>query len=370
MRHCFLFLATGLFFAQTALGLIPDRRRLYEDRRENVYMVIPAVASLPGAGVFVGVLGSFSNLGGSGIDAAVTQAQTMGGDSDIYISAYALREVPLFLDGLTLEYWFGNIQLNEFNAYLPGRNSPDFTIPYTGKFKYYFLNPAYRFWERRINLTYNLVFFNGYAINEDGEDMLTGSHAASGNLLLDFTDDWVDPHKGLRLGYGVTLDAPSKSILGEDSKNTQAVESKNKDYSATLYIPTGDDVTWVAHQQWFTSSSGEGGWGGGAINLRGYPGGRWSDRYGKMQALEVRYTDHMSKEFDFVLAQGVLDGLQYAAFYEQGQVSPALDERLNQDLHRDYGVGMRALIDAIVLRLDLAFSEAGPQTHLTIDQPF
>ena len=75
-------------------------------------------------------------------------------------------------------------------------------------------------------------------------------------------------------------------------------------------------------------------------------------------------------KLDFLLAHGVLEGLQYALFYELGQVSPVENHLLYEDMHHSYGAGFRLLFRAIVLRLDLANSDEGVQTHLTINQPF
>ncbi|OGG97110.1 MAG: hypothetical protein A2527_13245 [Candidatus Lambdaproteobacteria bacterium RIFOXYD2_FULL_50_16] len=366
----FLLLASDLF------ALIPDRRRLFEDREENVYMLIPAIASLPGLGLFAGVLGSFSNIGGSGIDAAVTEANTFGSQSDIHIRAYALREVPLFINGLTVEYWFGDIKFADFYTYLPGRDSPDFVIPQTGKFKYYFLRPAYRLWQRRINLTYNLVFFKGFGVNGEGEEALAASHSASLDFLLDLTDDWVDPRRGIRMGYSQKLPAPTKSVLGKNSENSiqgYDQELTSKSYNLGLYIPFGNQATLALYEERFLTTGGEDSGqvvSGGSLRLRGYPAGRWSDRFGDTKIAEFRYNIPINYQIDSIFAKGRLDDLQWALFYEEGQVSPLNDRQLKENLHQSSGVGLRALIDAIVLRLDVATSEAGFQTHLTIDHAF
>ncbi|MDT8447401.1 MAG: hypothetical protein RRB13_10970 [bacterium] len=366
-------------FINDASAWIPDRRRLYEDRDENVYMVIPALASMPGVGVFVGVLGSFSNLWGSGVDAAVTEAQTVGNSdgtgSDIHIRAYALREVPLLIPGLTFEYWFGDIKFNDYYSYLPGRDSPNYLIPYTGEFNYYFLRPSYRLWERRFELSYNLVFFKGYEINSAGQEVLQASHAASGQIKLDFTDDWVDPHKGLRMTYSTNLRAPKKSILGTSNteEDPRSEQVKTHQYNLGLYLPWGEQTTLALYREWCSAQGLEESdqvITCGFLRLRGYPGGRWSDRFAQTKIAELRYSIPTNLDMDWLLVHGKLEGLQLAGFYEEGQVSPQDDERLTQDIHRSYGAGVRALIDAIVLRLDLGFSEEGPQTHLTIDHAF
>ncbi|OGH04000.1 MAG: hypothetical protein A2600_11525 [Candidatus Lambdaproteobacteria bacterium RIFOXYD1_FULL_56_27] len=370
-----LFCLTVQGFTAQGQFLVPERRRLFENRQENVYMVIPAVASLPGLGVFAGVLGSFSNIMGTGVDAAVTEARTFSGSSDIRVSAYALREVPLFVPGLTVEYWFGDIQFTDYFSYLPGRDSPNYLIPYTGKFKYYFFSPSYRLWERRIEINYNLVFFKGYSIDSSGQDTLQGAHSANGRLTLDLTDDWVDPAKGVRLSYSTSLTAPHSSPLGTDSSSSSALRSdlQTKSYHAGFYLPVYDRTTLALYQElsetWGKDAGNAQGFGGEA-RLRGYPAGRWTDRFAQTGIAEVRYTLPYNFEIESLLVHGHLDGVQLAAFAEQGQVSPTRDSSLWSNQHQSFGVGARLLIDAIILRLDLATADEGPQTHLTINHAF
>ncbi|MCP4754592.1 MAG: BamA/TamA family outer membrane protein [Proteobacteria bacterium] len=366
-----------LIVAGELFAIVPDRRRSFEDRRENVYMVIPAIASMPGAGVFAGVLGSFSNIAGTGIDAAVTQAETIGAESDIHMRAFAFREVPLLLPGLTIEFWFGDIKLNDYHSYLPGRNSPNFTVPYTGEFEYYFLRPVWRFWERRFSFHYSLVFFKGYTINDEGNDVESASHSARGTVIVDLTDDETDPRKGIRLRHTTTLKAPSRSVLGKDSESDSSEEEEDelirKEYELSVYVPITDRFTLVLYNQRFFAEGREDSddiVSGGSLNLRGYPGGRWSDRYGETNIVEGRYTIPTDLDMDVYLVHGVLEGIQLATFYEVGQVNPEQNGDLYKELHQSYGFGVRALLEAIVLRLDLAYSDEGNEVHLTIDQPF
>lgn len=39
-------------------------------------------------------------------------------------------------------------------------------------------------------------------------------------------------------------------------------------------------------------------------------------------------------------------------------------------MHSDYGVGLRVILQAIVVRFDIAVSDEGSQTALTVNQPF
>lgn len=362
--------------AGKAWALVPERRRDFDERRPNEYLILPAVASLPGIGIFVGVLSSFSNIAGSGIDAAVAVAESVD-ETDISVRVAALRDVPLPLPGMTFDYQYGNIKLGNFQTFLPGRDSPNFTIPITAEFDFQLIRPTIRLFERRFNLTYTLSYFKGFGFDEDGNEFPFSDHNASGALFLDFTDDVVDPHVGVRLTYETTLAAPKESILGT-SKNTGNIFGDDQEitvesYEVGIFIPQSEQVVWVWNNRYFQATGREESdvvISGGSPPLRGYPDGRWRDRYGVFSALEWRYTTETRVELDFILARGIVQGLQYALFYEVGQVSPTPGKLLYEDMHQSYGAGVRALFDAIILRLDVAQSDEGTQVHLTIGQPF
>lgn len=372
-------LALALLLASPAAALVPERRRDYEDRRPNEYLVVPAVASLPGVGVFAGVLASTSNVADTGIDAAATAAESID-DTDIGIRAVALRDVPLGVPGLTLGYQYADIRLGNFRTYLPGRDSPDFTIPVTARFYYQQVQPALRLWERRFNLTYQLGYLEGYELDEEGNEYRTASHSAGTGLLLDLTDDVVDPYRGVRFRYNRSLDAPSRTIFGETDVPADAELASDRGgivtdrFGLTGYAELIESrLIGVWDAEYFQARGREGSDDvvtGGSLPLRGYPEGRWSDRYGVFTGLELRYNLPAHRELDVVLARGRLVAHQFAAFYEVGQVSPTNDSTLYEDMRHSYGAGYRVLLEAIVLRLDLATSEEGLQPHLTAGHHF
>jgi hypothetical protein len=383
-RHrCARALAVGWLAAMLLTGLavptrgewVPERRRDYEQRRPNEYLIVPAIASLPGIGVFAGVITSGTNLGHSGIDLAATVARSID-NTDIDVQAIAVRDVPLIGHTLKLEYWHGHFRLGNFQAYLPGRDSPNYTIPITAEFNYQLLRPVLRFWERRLSLSYTLAYFDGFDFDEDGNEVPNAGHSASAEFLLDLTDDVVNPTRGFRFHYRTTLDAPTHTFFGRDRKPQGFIDGNDvtvESYELTGYIPLTRRLGLALDAQFFRAR-GEEGRGdviaGGSPPLRGYPEGRWSDRYGVFGAAEFRYTVPLNYDLDVYLARGIVEGLQFALFADAGQVNPKNNSSLFKDLHRSYGAGVRALFEAIVLRLDLAVSDEGLQTHLTIDQPF
>lgn len=354
----------------------PERRRNYEARAPNEYLIIPALASIPGAGVFAGVLASASNLGGTGVDVGGAVAQSIDG-TDIRIRAVALQNVPLYRPAFVLDYQVADIKLGNFQAYIPGRDSPNFTVPITAEFRFQMLRPRLVLWERRIQLSYTLGFFDGFDFDERGNEIPFAQHSARADMRLDFTDDVLDPRRGVRFGYGTTLDAPQHSILGDDSGRSSAFGNESsvrvEEYLLNGYIPLAEHWVLAWSNRYFAATGREDGdevVSGGSPPLRGYPGGRWSDRYGVFSGAEARYTIPLFRRLDFALARGILEGIQLAAFYEVGQVSPTRDHSLFEAMHHSYGGGVRALFSGVVVRLDLAGSDEGVQTHLTIDQPF
>ena len=373
-----LTLALCLLPVAAQADIVPERRRDYEDRLPNEYLIIPAVASLPGFGVFVGVLASGSNLFNTGMNFGAGLAESISG-SDIHLQVAALQEVPIWMRVLTFDYQYGDIKLGNYQAYVPGRDSPNFTFPVTQEFLFQMVRPTLRLWERRITVSYSLSFANGFNVDLNGNEIASRSHGAGANLALDFTDDVVNPVRGMRFEYQTSLTPPSSSFFGTDSDNSSALLAagrrrlNSETYTLTGYVPVTERFDLVGDAEYFQAlgDAGNAIVRGGSLPLRGYPANRWTDRYGVFGAVEARYTIPLHRPLEIpVLAHGIIEGLQLATFYEQGQVSPDKDGKLFTDMHSDYGLGVRIILQAIVVRFDIAVSDEGPQTALTVNQPF
>jgi hypothetical protein len=373
-----LALLLALPAAEAGADLVPERRRDYGERIPNEYLIIPAVASLPGFGVFVGVIASGSNIADTGVNVGGGLAESVSG-SDIHIQALAAQEIPVWRPALTLDYILADIKLGNYQSYLPGRNSPNFTFPVTQEFRFQMLRPTLRLWERRITLAYALGFAHGFNVDENGNEITSRSHSANGSAALDFTDDVVNPVRGLRFSYQTSLTPPTSSFFGTDSKNASALLAagrgnlRSEQYALTGYLPVADRLGLAVDAEFLQTlgASGSAVVAGGSIPLRGYPGGRWRDRYGVFGAVEARYTIPLNRRLDiWGLAHGIMEGLQFATFYEQGQVSPSRDELLFTGMHSDYGAGVRVLFQAIVVRFDIAIGGDVAQTALTVNQAF
>ena len=374
-----LLLAVALLLggAVAARAFPPQRRFEFEARRPNQYLVIPAVASLPGIGVFAGVILSASNVGDTGIELGGTYAESID-TTDIKVRALALREVPLLPSRmLTLEYQVADIKLGNFQNYLPGRNSPNFTIPVTGQLQFQLLRPTLNLFERRLKASYNLGFVNGFGFDTDGNELTTARHSSGFRLSVDLTDSEVNPKLGVYAAFSTSLDAPEVTIFGRNSIPLPVRRSDlglvQRRYMLGGYYPLRDDLTLAGSLQYFRTLGAEGSdevVSGGSPPLRGYPGGRWRDRFGVFLGGELRYAVPYSDMIDIYLARGFVEEFQIVGFYELGQVSPTENHLLFEDLHQSYGAGVRVAFDVIVLRFDLGLSDEGAESHLTIDQPF
>ena len=358
--------------------LVPERRRDYDSRPPNEYLVIPAVASLPGFGVFVGVIASGSNLLDSGMNVGAGGAESISG-SDIHLQAIAFQEIPIWQRTLTFDYQFADIKLGNLQGRVPGRDAPNFTYPITQEFFFQLVRPTLRLWERRITVAYSLGYVNGFNVDENGNEITSRNHSSSASLALDFTDDVVNPVKGARLSYQTSLTPPTSSFFGTNSGNARnllASRSANitrEQYELTCYVPVLERWDLVGDIQYFQAVGNSDGSivTGGSLQLRGFPGSRWSDRYGVMGALEARYTIPVFRRLEIpYLAHGIIEGLQLAGFYEQGQVSPTRDHSLFTSMHSDFGAGVRIILESVVVRFDVAHSDEATTTALTINQPF
>ncbi len=358
--------------------LVPDRIRDYDARPPNEYLVIPAVASLPGFGVFVGVIASGSNLLDTGMNVGAGGAESISG-SDIHLQAIAFQEIPIWKRTLTFDFQYADIKLGNLQGRVPGRDSPNFTYPITQEFLFQLVRPTLRLWERRITVAYTLGFVNGFNVDENGNEITSRNHTSNGSIALDFTDDVVNPVKGARFSYQTSLTPPNSSFFGTNSGNARNLLASRRanitseQFEMSGYLPVLERWDLAADLQFFQAIGDSDGAivPGGGLQMRGYPGNRWSDRYGIMGAVEARYTIPLNRRLDIPgLAHGIISGFQLATFYEQGQVSPSKDNSLFTSMHSDFGGGVRLILQSIVVRFDVALSDEGSQTALTINQPF
>lgn len=220
---------------------------------------------------------------------------------------------------------------------------------------------------------------------------------------LDWTDDRVDPRKGVRLVY-TYADSPARTSVSAD----YYVQS----YNATGYLPVLSNsmiafnwfeagatvrkqgntdldslidleearcvancdnatITDLATNQQTLNSYGSAGTLGGASRLRSYAGGRYSGAQLSFRAIEFRWnlTDE-NTPFDFYLIRDIRTGLQLAFFYEEGSVADTRSD-LWKEKRTSTGAGARVVTSSgFVYRFDVANGQEGSEVILFVDYPW
>lgn len=113
---------------------------------------------------------------------------------------------------------------------------------------------------------------------------------------------------------------------------------------------------------------------GGLDRMRGYPDGRFSDRSAVYYSAEYRHIPDWNPLRDcgwLNRRNARVQWLQYVTGLEIGRVADEFDLGI---LHTDMKVvglvGLRAMVNTLVVRADVGISDEGGAVQMTIDQPF
>jgi len=221
---------------------------------------------------------------------------------------------------------------------------------------------------------------------------------------LDFTDDRIDPRKGVRLEVSSRLPSDQQADYSEYFVN---------DYNLTTYLPmqkwdtlvfnlfyshalvtrkgladdillrqryglgcaSGDAACAAAEDKLINGLLANNRYGtasalGGTQRLRAYDNGRYFAGQALFYGVEYRWnlTDERTP-FNILVARGVRTGIQLAVFAERGMVSDNFSG-LFKDGRNSYGVGARLVLSGVIIRFDLAAGSEGPQSQLFITYPW
>lgn len=113
---------------------------------------------------------------------------------------------------------------------------------------------------------------------------------------------------------------------------------------------------------------------GGLDRMRGYPEGRFHDRSAVYYAAEYRHMPHWNplKNFGWLNRRNAhVQWLQYVAGLEVGRVADAFEiDELHTDMKVAGLLGVRAMVNTLVVRADVGITAEGGAVQMTIDQPF
>lgn len=395
-------------------------RRKEQFSKEPAYLIVPSPYSVPGIGEGVLFIIFGSNILGTNLDVAGTVSQgDIEGTAAGFLDLHLLSET-LILDGGTASITKATVDY----YYTRGIDSDksDFFSFEIADVESRGGQLTLSFWERRLEFTLQ-HYISSQKIkkvrNSDGDVLLElnldeqdASEVAqtSYQLVLDYTDDKLDPRRGLRL-----------QVNYEDSPATNSGESAYNvfDYIFTAYIPTGNISTWafnyfrsdayvreqgetdltalrenygtscdftetgeeksecevteslflesqVARNRYGTATSL-----GGSLRLRSYPQVRFQGAHSRFWGTEFRF--NLTEEFtpfNFYFMKDVKTGVQLAFFAERGTVADLVGD-LWKETRSSYGFGARMLSGSgFVYRFDLAFGKEGMQTSILYTYPW
>lgn len=404
-----------LVFSTTALAdqsWYPERRRTQFQRTPG-YIAIPFLFNLPGVGFGYGVLGAATNIYESCTDVS---AMVFTGEVDG--AAAAVDSVHILPERLIFDA--GGVFLRKAAVEVYGDRSmssgkDDFSIAEFKDTYYAGTRLTATFLDRRAE---------GYAGFYQGSTKLKSVRDNEGELVVeargsaretvntyvlgaraDFTDDYMDPRRGVRLDASawytppeadgpdyVKLDANFTGYVPIGGHSTMVFNYFRSD---ALVLAEGEtDPARIAEEQGLDCSSlsspadrkkcedfiaftvaenkyGSASMLGGNQRLRGYKEGRFRAAHSQSLGAEMRLnlTDE-NTPFDIYVIKDIRTAVQVALFYELGTVSDQ-ESRIWSSSRSSYGGGFRIVTaSGVVYRVDLGFGGEGVQPSVFFQYPW
>lgn len=404
-----------LLFASSALadpGWYPERRRTQFQRTPG-YIAVPFVYNMPGIGWGYGVLGAATNVNESCADIS---GAVFGGD--VEGGALGLDSVHLLPERLIFDMggaYLKNASMEIYSDRGMSSDKEDFSI--AGLEDSYFVGSRLTLTalERRLE-TYVGYYLGSTKLasvrDNEGRVIVKAEDAERSNsntyifgLRGDFTDDYMDPRRGVRLDASMWRTPPEGE--GPDYLKT--------DVNLTGYVPVGNKSTWAFNyfhsdslvldegetdadklaadagvdcseisdagdrkscENFFAASAAENKYGsasllGGYARLRSYKEGRYRGAHTRLLGSELRLnlTDE-NTPFDIYVMRDIRTAIQTALFYEIG-TSADLESRLWKTTRESYGAGLRIVTaSGVVYRADLAYGDEGFQPSIFFQYPW
>ena len=405
--------------ATTLWAQVPERRKEQFSTDEGWYL-FPVPFDAPGLGSGLIVAGLWNNIGGSHTDLGASHL--ISGDFDA--TGLALFDLHLIEEHLIADFGGGIIRRAIVTSY-QGRgfdSDPDDVFTYqVGDGDGAGARLTLTFWDRRAN------FFASWfsqssrleaVYDADGKLIYRPEDAAKeavgmqrAGFIFDLTDNWYDPRKGLRLSQN-----QSGFIgLGDDGISP---EQTTIDRNVTLYIPIGNQSTWLFNafdskavvtrkgltdrtelrQQLFgevdctltedeqacedvidkqlddtvaANRYGTASGLGGISRLRAFPQGRFKGALTRFFGSEIRWnlTDEEAP-FNLYLVKDIRTSMQVAFFYETATIGET-EAELGKKWRSSRGVGFRLVTGSgLVFRIEAAHGEEGFSQLVFFDYPW
>lgn len=414
MRHLILSLfAFSILIDSACANWYPDRRR-DQFPTGDAYLVVPLPYSYPGIGEGFFLLGSASNIFDTTSDVVVIEVT---GDATGRVGVF--EEIPIITNELFLSIEFQDINRAVVNNYairgMNGSNGDDYTLLDITKADTSSFRLNYTLENRRINFYISQAEeeFALDAIRDPDGNLITQltepyTDSSKTNLIgfsIDYTDDYLDPRKGLRFGIEL-IDRPAKDQVNDpdyyvlnynflyyqplSDADTLVINYYQSDahvrttgntdenyYRTELNFNCGTDPICLQSEQELVDSfvnsatNGTSTSLGGLERLRSYPQSRFQGGHTGFLGVEYRWnlTDEATP-FNYFFWKDVRTGKQIAFFAEAGSVSEKSSELWDEQRYT-YGVGFRILAaSGSVYRVDIASGDEGTEVAIFFYYPW
>lgn len=407
---------------------LQDSKAILFDRRpvtlpSLTYYVVPIAGNIPGVQSFYGINGSVAGIGNTDVTLSAILLQgepnenfaENGNDGNFELQIYLLNNIPIlepftdskWKDRLNLSFYYGSGQNVGFPQRERGIDSKEdeFTFILLNEFDFNGGELSLNFYDNQVGFYYaklsgnadpfGFVDNNGNFTSAENAKVFDRGDGGRYGLYLDDTDNRRDPRVGYRFQY---------ERYNLSTTRGEAPAYYQNDYNLTGFIPIlADNRGVLVLNQFFSTAivteegevlddvegsscedpeslrcgiareearKGNATALGGTLRLRGYPSNRFFDSYTNFQGIEFRwYLLEVEKAFDVIVQRGIYTSLQLAAFYEQGTVAPDTSE-IWENFKNSYGVGVRAVLTSLVVRMDFGFSDEGNETTVFVGYPF
>lgn len=389
-------------------------RRREQFLKDYGYFLAPIPYSIPGVGQGVALFAMGNNIRNTQSDLLfhIIDGDVKGygfGASDLYLIDEHFK-LDIFQNKLN------KASLQSYSSRGMASHENDYINIQIKESQFTALRATLSFNEKMLEF-YFMNYINKFSFDsltdQDGAVILGSDNSVSYDIrsyifgfMLDYTDDRVDPRKGIRLDASIDY-APTD--------DTGSADFFVSSYNTTIYIPLGIRSTWafnyfqsdahvihegttdyatvasdmgldcslivdvnernrcenvinnaIAANRYGTATSL-----GGRGRLRSYPEGRFKGAHTQFYGTEFRWNvTGERKPFDIWFMKDIRTGLQVAFFYERGSVADKLSD-LGHNEHESYGTGIRMITaSGLVYRLDVAQGDEGFEATMFINYPW
>ncbi len=410
---CFKLMSLAMAFLMFALATQAHaiERRQAQFKSDSSYLILPVPYSVPGIGEGIAYTAMAGNFADTNMDLVVMKAT--GAGEGTFLGIYDLHLIPEFLivgfDYLDVsKFTLRNYAQRGINGEADG-----YTLLALDNLKESLLDIRLTLFDRRLEVfskrsqsetKIGQILDNEGAVQTTFENPTAQtSEKTIQGLILDYTDDYLDPRKGVRF---------ESQVSHSPRVNANLADYKVNDQKLNLYFPIGKDSVWAFHgsasdaevtemgqtdpdqiaqelglpcayadcgqdekdlvdRMVVERSKGTAASLGGMDRLRSYSMDRFQGAHSRYFSTEFRLNfANEVKPFDFWIWKDISTAVQWVLFYDIGTVAEETSELWKKSANST-GTGIRMVTaSGYVYRADVATGSEGANVAMVFKYPW